>query len=84
MTLAVGMILRKILNRKRTEGENMKLTMLGTGNALVTECYNACFALTEGKDSFPYRYRRRQRHFKPAEKNADIALEKCKRYFYYS
>lgn len=30
----------------------MKLTMLGTGNALVTECYNACFALTEGKDSF--------------------------------
>lgn len=21
----------------------MKLTMLGTGNALVTECYNTCF-----------------------------------------
>ena len=30
----------------------MKLTMLGTGHALVTECYNACFVLTEGKNSF--------------------------------
>lgn len=28
----------------------MKLTMLGTGNALVTECYNTCFVLEdEGK-----------------------------------
>lgn len=28
----------------------MKITMLGTGNALVTECYNTCFALEdEGK-----------------------------------
>ena len=26
----------------------MKLTMLGTGNALVTECYNTCFVLEEG------------------------------------
>lgn len=26
----------------------MKLTILGTGNALVTECYNTCFALSEG------------------------------------
>ncbi len=25
----------------------MKLTMLGTGNALVTECYNTCFVLQE-------------------------------------
>ncbi len=25
----------------------MKLTMLGTGNALVTECYNTCFALDD-------------------------------------
>lgn len=25
----------------------MKLTMLGTGNALVTECYNTCFVLSE-------------------------------------
>ena len=25
----------------------MKLTMLGTGNALVTECYNTCFVLEE-------------------------------------
>lgn len=30
----------------------MKLTMLGTGNAMVTECYNACFVLTEGKKAF--------------------------------
>lgn len=30
----------------------MKLTMLGTGNALVTECYNSCFVLSEGKDYF--------------------------------
>ena len=25
----------------------MKLTMLGTGNALVTECYNTCFVLSD-------------------------------------
>ena len=25
----------------------MKLTMLGTGNALVTECYNTCFVLDD-------------------------------------
>ena len=28
----------------------MKLTILGTGNAAVTECYNTCFLLTEGAD----------------------------------
>ncbi len=27
----------------------MKLTMLGTGNAVVTECYNTCFVLQEGE-----------------------------------
>lgn len=27
----------------------MKLTMLGTGNALVTECYNTCFVLDDGQ-----------------------------------
>lgn len=26
----------------------MKITMLGTGNALVTECYNTCFVLSDG------------------------------------
>ena len=26
----------------------MKLTMLGTGNAMVTECYNTCFVLEDG------------------------------------
>ena len=25
----------------------MKITMLGTGNALVTECYNTCFVLED-------------------------------------
>lgn len=25
----------------------MKLTMLGTGNALVTQCYNTCFVLED-------------------------------------
>ena len=28
----------------------MKLTMLGTGHAIVTECYNTCFVLSEGGD----------------------------------
>ena len=30
----------------------MKLTMLGTGNALVTECYNTCFVLSEDNRHF--------------------------------
>ena len=30
----------------------MKLTILGTGNAAVTKCYNTCFALTEGNRHF--------------------------------
>ena len=30
----------------------MKLTILGTGNALVTECYNTCFVLSEGEKHF--------------------------------
>lgn len=30
----------------------MKLTMLGTGNATVTECYNTCFTLSEGGQHF--------------------------------
>ena len=30
----------------------MKLTILGTGNALVTECYNTCFALQDGDEVF--------------------------------
>lgn len=30
----------------------MKLTMLGTGNASVTNCYNTCFALSEGDKHF--------------------------------
>ena len=32
-------------------GYLMRLTMLGTGNALVTECYNTCFVLNE-KDRY--------------------------------
>ena len=30
----------------------MNLTMLGTGNALVTECYNTCFILQENNQYF--------------------------------
>lgn len=30
----------------------MKLTVLGTGNAIVTECYNTCFVLQEKEDYF--------------------------------
>lgn len=30
----------------------MKLTILGTGNAAVSECYNTCFALSEGSKHF--------------------------------
>ena len=30
----------------------MNLTMLGTGNALVTECYNTCFILQENDQYF--------------------------------
>lgn len=30
----------------------MKITMLGTGNALVTECYNTCFVIEENKEYF--------------------------------
>lgn len=30
----------------------MKLTILGTGNATVTECYNTCFAFSEGDGHF--------------------------------
>ena len=30
----------------------MKLTMLGTGNALVTECYNTCFVISDEKKHF--------------------------------
>ena len=32
--------------------DNMKLTMFGTGNALVTECYNTCFILDDGGQYF--------------------------------
>ena len=30
----------------------MRLTILGTGNATVTECYNTCFALSDGNRHF--------------------------------
>ena len=30
----------------------MKLTMLGTGNAMVTECYNTCFILSQENQYF--------------------------------
>ena len=30
----------------------MKLTILGTGSALVTECYNTCYVLTSEEGHF--------------------------------
>lgn len=30
----------------------MKITMLGTGNAMVTECYNTCFLISSGGRNF--------------------------------
>ena len=30
----------------------MKLVMLGTGNALVTDCYNTCFVIEDDKKYF--------------------------------
>lgn len=30
----------------------MDITMLGTGSALVTECYNTCFVLSDGDEHF--------------------------------
>ena len=30
----------------------MKLTMLGTGNATVTECFNTCFVISEEQEHF--------------------------------
>lgn len=33
-------------------GITLKLTILGTGNAAVTKCYNTCFALTNEKGHF--------------------------------
>ena len=36
--------------------ENMttELTMLGTGNATVTKCYNTCFTIKTGKNILRY------------------------------
>ncbi len=34
-------------DRNDKDGAPMKLTMLGTGNAIVTECYNTCFVLED-------------------------------------
>ena len=31
----------------KRKGFTMRLTMLGTGHALATKCYNACFALQD-------------------------------------
>ena len=30
----------------------MKLTILGTGNAMVTKCYNTCFAIEQNDEYF--------------------------------
>ena len=38
---------------KATGGNIMeKLTILGTGNAMVTKCYNTCFTISDGEEHF--------------------------------
>lgn len=43
----------------------MKLTMLGTGNALVTECYNTCFVIEDSYQSVQLILRYHSRPFPP-------------------
>lgn len=52
----------------------MKLTILGTGNATVTECFNTCFALSEAKQYFLVDTGGGNRILKVL-KDADISLE---------
>lgn len=50
MSLRMVLIIRiKYLGRKNG---CMDITMLGTGSALVTECYNTCFVLSDGDEHF--------------------------------
>lgn len=45
--------LKKLFDKEMLKGDKiMKLTMLGTGNALVTECYNTCFVIEDNKKYF--------------------------------
>ncbi|MFA9376983.1 MAG: MBL fold metallo-hydrolase [Lachnotalea sp.] len=52
----------------------MKLTLLGTGNALVTECFNTCFALSCGRQHFLVDTGGGNRILKVL-KDSDIAIE---------
>ena len=50
MSLRMVLIIRiKYLGRKNG---CMDITMLGTGSALVTECYNTCFVMSDGDEHF--------------------------------
>ena len=31
---------------------NLEIIMLGTGHAMVTKCYNTCFAIRKGEEYF--------------------------------
>ena len=42
-------LLKKQMERKYKE---MKITMLGTGHATVTNCYNTCFTISENDKHF--------------------------------
>ena len=52
----------------------MRLTILGTGNAMAVECYNTCFALSEGGKHFLVDTGGGNRILKVL-KDADIAVE---------
>ena len=60
----------------------MKLTILGTGNATVTECYNTCFALSDGNRHFLVDTGGGNRILKVLKRHRDLA-GRHSRYFYY-
>ena len=46
-----NMLYEKSGTKTRNGEKHMKLTILGTGNATVSECYNTCYAISdEGKN----------------------------------
>lgn len=41
-----------IIMKKPVQGDILKLTILGTGCASVTDCYNTCFVLSDNGQNF--------------------------------
>ena len=51
-TVAVSYTHLDVYKRQVGRYIKMKLTILGTGNAKVTKCYNTCFVLNKDKEYF--------------------------------